>query len=111
MDIQELENFNLGDAIKFHDTLNPALWTEKGKLDPEVKSQLLLIAKDFMSELGISSTKVEDITLSGSNAAYSYTPFSDLDLHILVDYKKLPDDNVYQELFQAKKPCIMIHII
>jgi hypothetical protein len=103
MNINELDNFNLADSVKFHDTLNPALWTEKGKLDVEVKEQLLKIAKDFLAELGIGSFKVEDITLSGSNASYTYTPYSDLDLHILVDYNKLPDDEVYQELFNAKK--------
>jgi hypothetical protein len=103
MDINELESFNMSDAVYFHDKLNPALWTEKGKLDPEVKKQLLEIAKDFMSELGISSPKVEDITISGSNAAYTYTPHSDLDLHILVDMNRLPNDEVYKELFAAKK--------
>ena len=103
MDIKELESFNLADAVKFHDKLNPALWTEKGELDPEVHDRLMDIAKDFMAYLGLSSLKVEDITISGSNAAYSYTPHSDLDLHLLVDFDKLPDDEVYQELFNAKK--------
>jgi hypothetical protein len=103
MDIKELESFELSDAIKFHDNLNPALWTEKGELDPEVKKQLMVIARDFMTEIGVNSYKVEDITISGSNAAYSYTPHSDLDLHILVDYNKLSNDEVYKELFNAKK--------
>jgi hypothetical protein len=103
MDIKELESFKLSDAVKFHDKLNPALWTEKAHLDPEVHDKLMEIAKDFMSELGLSSLKVEDITISGSNAAYSYTPHSDLDLHIIVDFKKLPDDEIYKELFNAKK--------
>ena len=103
MDIKELEDFRLSDAIKFHDELNPALWTEKGELDPEVREQLIVIAKDFLTYLGIGAPKVEDITISGSNAAYTYTPHSDLDLHILVDFNKLPDDEVYQELFTAKK--------
>jgi len=103
MDINELESFRMSDAVKFHDKLNPALWTEKGDLDPDVKKQLMVIAKDFMSEIGVSSYKVEDITISGSNAAYSYTPHSDLDLHILVDFSKLPDDEIYRELFNAKK--------
>ena len=103
MDINELESFKLSDAVKFHDKLNPALWTEKGELDSEVKDKLMEIARDFIAELGISTLKVEDITISGSNAAYTYTPHSDLDLHILVDFTKLPDDEVYQELFNAKK--------
>lgn len=111
MDIKELESFRLADAVKFHDKLNPALWTEKGDLDPEVYDKLMDIAKDFMAELGIPSPKVEDITISGSNAAYSYTPHSDLDLHILVDHSKLPDNDVYKELFNAKKQYTMIRMI
>lgn len=102
MDIKELHSFKLSDAIKFHDKLNPKLWLGD-RLDPAVRKQLLVIAKDFMSELGIDDLVVDDVTISGSNAAYSYTPHSDLDLHILVDMSKLPDDEVYSELFNAKK--------
>ena len=102
MDIKELKDFKLSDAVKFHDELNPNLW-ENNKLKPEVKQQLLKIANDFILELGIAIPKVQDITVSGSNAAYSYTPHSDLDLHILVDFNQLPNDEVYQELFSSKK--------
>jgi len=102
MDLKELESFKLGDAVKFHDKLNTKLWHGQ-HLQPEVKKQLLVIAEDFLQELGISGLNVKDITVSGSNAAYSYTPHSDLDLHILVDMSKLPNDDVYQELFTAKK--------
>lgn len=102
MDIVELETFKLSDAVKFHDELNPELW-ENNKLKAEVKQQLLKIANDFILELGIAIPKIQDITISGSNAAYSYTPHSDLDLHILVDFNQLSNDKVYQELFQAKK--------
>ena len=56
-----------------------------------------------MSELGISDVNVKDVTISGSNAAYSYTKHSDLDLHIVVDMSRFPDNEVYQELFKAKK--------
>jgi hypothetical protein len=102
MDIKTLESFKISDAISFHDELNPKLWINK-KLRPEVKKQLLRISEDFLDELGIKSIDIEDITVSGSNAAYSYTPHSDLDLHILVDMSKLSNDEVYQELFTAKK--------
>jgi len=102
MDINELESFKLSDAVAFHKELNPKLW-EDNKLDPEVRDQLLLIAEDFVEYLGLDNLKVEDVTISGSNAAYSYTPHSDLDLHILVDFNNLPDNPVYQELFTAKK--------
>jgi hypothetical protein len=102
MDIKTLESFKLSDAVKFHYELNPKLW-RGNRLDPAVKKQLLIIAKDFISELGIKDLDVDDVTISGSNAAYTYTPHSDLDLHILVDMSKLPNDEVYQELFRAKK--------
>jgi hypothetical protein len=102
MDINELESFKLSDAVTFHKELNPKLW-EGTKLDPEVRDQLLLIAEDFVEYLGISNLKVRDVTISGSNAAYSYTPHSDLDLHVLVDFNELPNNEVYQELFTAKK--------
>ncbi len=102
MDINELESFKMSDAVKFHKELNPRLWDDE-KLDPEVRDQLLLIAEDFVEYLGISNLKVRDVTISGSNAAYSYTPHSDLDLHILVDFNELPNNEVYQELFTAKK--------
>ena len=98
MDIKTLESFKLSDAIKFHDDLNPKLWSNN-KLRPEVKKQLKIIAEDFLEELGISGLDVIDITVSGSNAAYTYTPHSDLDLHILVDMKELSNNEVYQELF------------
>lgn len=102
MDINELDKFKLSDAVKFHDMLNPSLW-EDNRLDNEVRNQLVLIAKEFVTYLGIKDLSVKDITVSGSNAAYSYTPHSDLDLHILVDFNDLPDNEVYQELFTAKK--------
>ena len=102
MDINELESFKLSDAVTFHEELNPKLWQDN-KLDPEVRDQLLLIAEDFVEYLGLDNLKVEDVTISGSNAAYSYTPHSDLDLHVLVDFGQLPNNEVYQELFTAKK--------
>jgi|688.fasta_scaffold19920_6 uncharacterized protein YihD (DUF1040 family) len=102
MDIKELESFRLADAVKFHNELNPKLWIGDD-LDPAVYAKLMTMAEDFMSELGIGKLKVEDITISGSNAAYSYTPHSDIDLHILVDMDKLSNDEVYRELFNAKK--------
>jgi hypothetical protein len=102
MDIKTLESFKLADAVTFHKTLNPKLWRGQN-LRPEVEQQLKLIAEDFIDELGIKGIDVRDITVSGSNAAYSYTPHSDLDLHILVDLSSMPDNEVYREFFDAKK--------
>ena len=100
MNILELDSYNLADAVKFNDHLNPRLWTADEHLRPEVREQLLRIAEDFRESLGISDLDLKDITISGSNAAYTYTPNSDIDLHLVVD---VPDDEVYRELFNAKK--------
>ena len=100
MHILELDSYNLGDAVKFNDHLNPRLWDSNEHLKPEVKAQLLLIAEDFREFLGVTDLDLEDITISGSNAAYTYTPSSDIDLHLVVN---MPADAVYRELFDAKK--------
>ena len=102
MNLKELNSFKLSDAVTFHKELNPKLWRNNTLL-PDVREQLLKIAQDFLQELGVHDLDVKDITVSGSNAAYSYTKHSDLDLHILVDMGNLPVDEVYQELFNAKK--------
>ena len=100
MNILELDSYNLDDAVKFNDRLNPKLWDSTEHLKPEVKAQLLMIAEDFREFLGVTDLDLQDITISGSNAAYTYTPNSDIDLHLVV---KIPNDPVYRELFDAKK--------
>jgi len=102
MDLKELHSFKMSDAVTFHDNLNPKLFRGQ-HLQPEVELQLKTIAQDFLQEMGIHDLDVRDITISGSNAAYSYTDHSDLDLHILVNMKDLPNDDIYHELFKAKK--------
>jgi hypothetical protein len=100
MNINELDTYNLADAVKFHRRLNPRIWGRDEQLLPEVRNKLLAIAADFQEFLGVEDLDAQDITISGSNAAYSYTKNSDIDLHLIV---KMPDNPVYQELFNAKK--------
>jgi hypothetical protein len=100
MNIQELDAYNLDDAVKFNDRLNPRLWDKSEHLRDDVRAQLLLIAEDFKESLGVRDLDLQDITISGSNAAYTYTPNSDIDLHLVV---AMPEDPVYRELFDAKK--------
>lgn len=102
MNSKELHSFRLSDAIKFHDELNPRLWVNN-RLRPQVRTALLKIAQDFVDYLGITDLDVLDVIIIGSNAAYTYTQHSDLDLHIVVDFSKLNPDEVYQELFSSKK--------
>lgn len=94
--------YYLDDAIIFHPTLNPKLWDSNGAMHPEILQGLLAMAEEFKDFLGLDDLDIKDITVSGSNAAYTYTPHSDIDLHLVVD---IPSDqeNLYRELFDAKK--------
>jgi hypothetical protein len=96
-----LNEFDISQAVQFHNELNPALWRGPD-LDPVVRKHLLEIAQDFQEFIGVGIYDLLDITISGSNAAYTYTPNSDIDLHLVVT---LPDahDQELRELFDAKK--------
>jgi Putative amidoligase enzyme len=100
MNLHELDRYKLSDAVKFNARLNPKLWGKDEHLKPEVREALMKIADDFRESLGVKDLDLKDITLSGSNAAYTYTPNSDIDLHLVV---RMPNDPVYRELFDAKK--------
>ena len=102
MNISELDSYNLADAVKFNEQLNPRIW-QGNKMRPQVRAKLLQIAEDFKQSLGLSDLNVKDITLSGSNASYTYTPHSDIDLHLVVDLPEADASDVYRELFDAKK--------
>lgn len=102
MNLREFDEFKITDAIHFSDELNPAIFAGD-KMKEDVRIQLLNIAEDFIDHLGIQDLSIDDITISGSSAAFSYTKHSDIDLHILVDFNQFKDDDVYRELFDAKK--------
>ncbi len=88
-------------AVVFHKCLNPALW-EDGEMKPEIRETLLAMAKEFQEFLGLDNLDIVDLTVSGSNAAYTYTPHSDVDLHLVVNIPAQMT-TLYKELFDAKK--------
>ena len=87
-------------AIPYNDTLNPLLW-EDDHLKTEIRYKLMFIAKHFAQFLNVSNLNLEDSTISGSNASFGYSDYSDIDLHLVV---KMPPDNPdLAELYNAKK--------
>ena len=94
------ENFNawlsLNEGDKYyHETLNPLFWEissdDKYKFDPVIRKKLLSIADDFFDGYSDISEKseIKDIQLTGSMANFNYTDQSDLDVHILIDFKNI----------------------
>jgi hypothetical protein len=86
------------DIITVNRRLNPKIWDGE-ELDPAVAQKLKEIALAFEEFIGVD-LDVVDYTITGSNANYTWTEHSDLDLHIIV--KGAVSDND-RELFNAKK--------
>jgi len=86
--------------------LNPVLW-DGDELKPKLRLALLKIARAFYKFLvhGVD-VKVKDVTLTGSNANYNWTDKSDIDLHIIINYKDVPgheDATFVRDYMTAKK--------
>lgn len=96
MRLRELQERS--DVITVNRSLNPKIWRD-GELDPQVADKLKEIAMAFVDFIAIE-LDVVDLTITGSNANYTWTEYSDLDLHVIV--AGIPDDNS-RELFNAKK--------
>jgi len=84
--------------VTVNNRLNPKLWKD-GVLDPIVADKLKEIAGAFLEFVGVE-LNVIDLTVTGSNANYTWTKHSDLDLHLIVA-GEVTDQA--RELFTAKK--------
>jgi len=97
MRLRELEE-SLSQLVTVNRRLNPKLWHD-GELDLEVSAKLQDIAEAFEKFIGID-LPVTDYTITGSNANYTWTEHSDLDLHLIV---KGTVTDAERELYNAKK--------
>lgn len=84
--------------------LNPKFWKDD-KLDSRIRLKLLDIADDFVDFLNVSWVEPEDITMTGSLANFTWNEeYSDIDLHILYDFKKVDERVDFVEgYFDGKK--------
>ena len=94
----KLREFTETPLVTVNRRLNPKIW-DGDSLDPEVRQKLKEIADAFQEFIGIE-LDVVDYTITGSNANYTWTDHSDLDLHLIVAGEV---DDAARELFNAKK--------
>jgi predicted nucleotidyltransferase len=92
-------------SFNLQNTLQPKIWLgENQKMNPKVRQNLLEIAYQFIDSFGLDVV-IDDIIVTGSIANYNWSEYSDVDLHILVDYGQFQKEmkDVYVEYFDLKK--------
>lgn len=95
---------NVLSSFNVQKELNNKVWQEDGTINSKVRLRLLAIADEFIDTLNVDWVEPEDIILTGSLANYNWSRYSDFDLHILIDFKKV-DKRVdfVREFFNSKK--------
>ena len=91
-------------SFNIQKTLHPKIWTEEGKMNPSVRQNLLEISYQFIDSLD-TDIVIDDIIVVGSIANFNWSKYSDIDVHILVDFKQYQKElkNMYVEYFDLKK--------
>jgi predicted nucleotidyltransferase len=83
--------------------LNPKFWID-GKINSRVRLKLLDLADEFFDSLSIKWVKPKDVVLTGSIANYNWSKYSDVDVHIIIDYSEVWDKaDFVKDYFDSKK--------
>lgn len=101
--LQETQkSVNLTDFVP-KDSLNNKIWLSQNQLKPQISAKLAEIAKNFLEDVGVGTILISDITFTGSLANYNWSDYSDIDLHILVDFDQIDENTeLVREFFRAK---------
>lgn len=83
-------------TLQYHDTLNKKIW-ESDQPVKGIKEYLLKHAYEFVEYSGIPKEKIKDIVMTGGNANFNYTKFSDIDVHILCDITEKKENSLYDK--------------
>lgn len=78
------------ETFEMNATLHPEFWREL-QLNPKIASRLLQIAQDFLEGLEIDVDML-DLRVTGSLANFNWSKYSDVDLHIVVDFAAIDED-------------------
>jgi predicted nucleotidyltransferase len=86
------------------DTLNKNFWNRKMSLREPIRQKLLQIAQDFFESLNLpEEVELKDITITGSIASYNWSKYSDIDLHLILDFSQVDEnEDLVKEYFGGK---------
>jgi predicted nucleotidyltransferase len=91
-------------SFKFQKELYPKIWLKQSQLDPEIRARLLKIANDFFKSLQLPNVNILDVIFTGSLANYNWSNYSDIDLHIIVDFTQVDENfKLVKDFFNGKK--------
>lgn len=77
-------------SFKKRDTMAPKLW-DGHTLDSRARLKLLDIADDFWRFVNLTWVKPKGIILTGSICNFNWSDKSDIDLHLIVDFKEVDE--------------------
>ncbi len=98
----EPESIDLS-SFKVKDELNQMVWVRE-RLDPKVREKLLEVVDDFFDEFGLEGVEILDVIFTGSLANFNWSEHSDVDLHIMLDFASVNEDqDLVREFFNAKR--------
>ena len=78
--------------------LNQKIWDGHKSVRVGVKGAMMEIVDEFLEGLEMD-LDVKDVILTGSMANYNWSRFSDLDLHILIDFAEVNDNEAMVKKF------------
>jgi len=88
-------------SFEMQPIFNPQIW-KRGRMRPEIRERLQEIAEEFIEKLDLPNADIKDIILTGSLANYNWSEYSDLDVHIVVDFKEIgEDEGLVKKYFDA----------
>jgi hypothetical protein len=88
--------------VLYKKQLNPLFW-QNNIFNKDVSNKILKIALDFIKEVKLNAP-IKDITLTGSLANFNYNKYSDLDVHIILDFTKIdPNKDLVRDALDGKR--------
>jgi predicted nucleotidyltransferase len=100
----ESTNKNIISSFKVQKELNPDIWLiddEGYRMRPEIRDSLLKIVEDYEDFVDID-LDIEDIILTGSLSNFNWSEFSDVDLHILIDFDD-PEESIEKKYLDSRR--------